>query len=103
MSKPLCLLLLAVALGSRAEPLGRLFFTPEQRHQQEQAPAPATPQAPGRLDGIVVGSTGLNLRWVDGQLETGGDSGQKVGDSMQQPLLPPGKLRIGGAAAGDEK
>lgn len=103
MSKLLCLLLLGAALNSQAEPLGRLFFTPEQRRLLEQAPAETPPQAPGRLDGIVVGSSGLNLRWVDGQVETGGDSGQKVGDSMQQPLLPPGNLQIGAAAGGKMK
>ncbi|MFV5215629.1 hypothetical protein ACLIIZ_18050 [Azonexus caeni] len=103
MIRLLCLLLLGAALNCRAEPLGRLFFTPEQRRLLEQAPAAAPALAPGRLDGIVVGSSGLNLRWVDGQVETGGDSGQKVGDSMQQPLLPPGNLQIGAAVEGKMK
>lgn len=103
MSKPLCLLLLGVALGSRAEPLGRLFFTPEQRRQLEQAPTVATPQTPGRLDGVVVSSAGLRLRWVDGQLESGASIDQKVGDSTQQPLLPPGKLYVGSRPGRDEE
>ncbi len=98
MIRLLCLLLLGAAQNCRAEPLGRLFFTPEQRRLLEQAPVAAPALAPGRLDGIVVGSTGLNLRWVDGQLDTDANSGRKVGDSMRQPLLPPGNLHVGTAA-----
>lgn len=98
MIRLLCLLLLGAALNCRAEPLGRLFFTPEQRRLLEQPAAAGPAQAPGRLDGTVVGSTGLNLRWVDGQLDTDANSGRKVGDSMRQPLLPPGNLHVGTAA-----
>lgn len=102
MKRRLWLLLLGIALGARGEPLGRLFFTPDERRQLEQPAAATTPSAPQRLDGIVVGSTGLRLHWVDGQLASGKSDGLAVGDSLLQPLLPPGSLRLG-SSAGEEK
>lgn len=94
MNKLPCLLSLGVALNACAEPLGRLFFTPEQRRQLEQAPAATSPPAPMHLDGCISSSGGLNLRWVDGQLESGAAPGPKVGDSLLHPLLPPGSLSV---------
>ncbi|WP_374328760.1 hypothetical protein [Azonexus sp.] len=103
MKQLLCFLLPGLALSAAAEPLGRLFFTPEQRRQLEQPASTAAPSAARRLDGTLTASTGLRLRWVDGQLEPGQSDGQAVGDSWQQPLLPPGSLSIGGSRAGDGK
>ena len=87
-----------------ADEPGRLFYTPAQRTQLEQArvrnitqratPAAATPQpradrppAQLRYDGIVIRSDGQSTRWVDGKAEVGASS---------VPGLKPGQVRSNG-------
>jgi hypothetical protein len=65
-----------VAAGTaRAEALGRLFFTPEQREALDarrkarlpDKPAAAVPVSPTtRIDGVVKRSSGKSTVWVDG-------------------------------------
>lgn len=66
-------LLVPVVAGAQ-QPLGRLFFTPEQRETldarrragvQERA-APVTISPTTRLDGVVVRSQGKSTVWLDG-------------------------------------
>lgn len=97
------LLLILAAASCRAEPadLGRLFYTPAQRTQLEDARArkvtrvgdtrkPADPvaaPAPQRFDGVVIRSDGAATRWVNGQPEVGASS---------VPGLKPGQVRADG-------
>jgi len=67
--------LLACADALAAEPVGRLFFTPAQRHALDagkrigetapRAPEPRGPQEV-RLDGVVTRSDGESTVWVNG-------------------------------------
>lgn len=85
------LLLLSVCVGgpSLAAPveLGRLFYTPAQRTELENArarnidrsasqnkPAPPGVPAPLHFDGVVIRSDGKTTRWVDGKPEVGASS-----------------------------
>lgn len=87
---------LACAQGGPPDP-GRLFLTPAQRSQLEQARtrnATRPPQRAGdegtpalRYDGLVVRSDGTVTRWVDGRPGSGGAG---VSD------LKPGQIRAGG-------
>lgn len=81
-----CLLLIGITLSVRAESPGRLFFSPEERRRLEQPPPPATP----RIDGVLVSSSGLRLRWVDNRLEPGEASPRSTGGPAVE------KLRTGG-------
>ena len=84
-----CLLALALALsaaGAAAEaPLGRLFFTPQERadldsgkaraaHDQALAPPPT-------LDGIVRRSDGRGTVWINGKPEQ-----RRVGATLRTPV-----------------
>lgn len=89
-----CLLLLCTSpCRAEADAIGRLFYTPEQRAQLENArvrkitrlDAPARSDAarpaeavavppPTRFDGVVIRSDGRATRWVDGQPEVGPSS-----------------------------
>lgn len=77
--KRLALLMVATGLLGPAaalaqQPLGRLFFTPEQREtldarrragvQDRSAPLPISPTT--RLDGVVTRSHGKSTVWLDG-------------------------------------
>ena len=96
-----------------AEPLGRLFFTPEQRAALDarrkarvpDKPAAATVASPTlRLDGYVKRSGGRSTVWVNG--ESQGESGTEaphigtadgsvsvnVGDSPARVTLKPGEV-----------
>jgi len=71
------LLCLALAAGATAaaEPLGRLFFTPEQRATLESlrlAPATAAATATDRIkvDGIIQRSGGPTTVWINGVPQT---------------------------------
>lgn len=86
-----------------AEPgeVGRLFYTPAQRIQLEDARArrvtrlgdpsksavPVATPAPRRFDGIVIRSDGEATRWVNGQPEVGPSSVSG---------LKPGQIRANG-------
>ena len=66
---------LAAAAPAFAEPLGRLFFTPERRaalERQRQLNIQETRTVQGgslRLDGIVRSSSGHSTVWVNGQAQ----------------------------------
>jgi len=77
--------LLCCSVSAPAEFVGRLFTTPAERveldglregedrseqaseAQSHEAPAPAAPLRPIRMDGMVLRSAGPNAVWIDGQ------------------------------------
>lgn len=81
--------------------LGRLFYTPAQRTQLENARTqhvtqpssqnkqarPDRAQAPIRFDGVVIRSDGKTTRWVDGKAQVGASSVSG---------LKPGQIRADG-------
>lgn len=96
-----------------AEPLGRLFFTPEQRAALDarrkarvpDKPAAAAVESPTlRLDGYVKRSGGRSTVWVNGesQGESGGEAPRigaadgsvsvNVGESSARVTLKPGEV-----------
>lgn len=100
---PLALLVSHAGIAAPTE-VGRLFYTPTQRAQLDNARARnitqralTTPQtrqsraepapAPLRYDGIVIRSDGQSTRWVDGKAEVGASS---------VPGLKPGQVRANG-------
>jgi hypothetical protein len=111
----------AVALGSIAwsaigfaEPLGRLFFTPEQRQRldagkklQEEAAVAAPPPRQGpatvTLNGVVLRSDGQNTVWVNGHSSNDKASrdvtARLTNDPAAATITVPGsattKLRVG--------
>jgi hypothetical protein len=101
------LLLLALASMAKAqsEPLGRLFFTPEQRlvleRQKHSAGAPAD-STPTILNGMVRSSSGRNTVWVNGVPQNGlaTSPGWRVGeaiapgDSESQRLFGTGSISV---------
>jgi hypothetical protein len=118
MSRVVRLLALA-ALGATAgtagaqAPLGRLFFTPEQREAldaRRKARVPDKPAAAAvatptlRLDGFVKRSDGRSTVWVNGESQSetspeapriGAASGEvsvNVGDSPSRVTLKPGEV-----------
>jgi len=91
---PLLMLGLLSSAPCLAQTPGRLFFSPEERRllEQEKAHGDAT-NAPGRLDGAIHNENGRRVYWVDGQASDATPAMQAVGDSLLQPLLPPGSLQ----------
>jgi hypothetical protein len=106
------LLLAGSALGQAAaadEPLGRLFFTPQQRATLDAgvpvsrpaprpaATAPARRPAPApapqelRLGGVVTRSDGERTVWIDGKPYHGGDAGDV---RVITDIADPGGARI---------
>ncbi len=92
--------LLLVTLGmygaSLAADPGRLFYTPDQRAQLENARIHHATGKPGwsdsapaplRYDGVVIRSDGKTTRWVDGKAEAGASSVKG---------LKPGQIRADG-------
>jgi hypothetical protein len=63
---------LQVSTAQAAQPLGRLFTTPQERAQIDSGKTPTDPAAASapaagqKLDGIVVRSGGPTVIWVDG-------------------------------------
>lgn len=90
---PLFLFGLMVSAPCQAQTPGRLFFSPDERRllEQEKAHGEAT-SAPGRLDGAIRSEHGRPIYWVDGLASETTPPAQAVGDSLLQPLLPPGSL-----------
>ena len=91
----LCLCGVATGLAAPLE-LGRLFYTPTQRAELENArahhitqvaspPKTSSPQ-PLRYDGVLMRSDGQTTHWVDGKAQTG-----KTGVAG----LKPGQIRAG--------
>ncbi len=81
-------LLILAAMPLRGEPLGRLFFTPEQRALLDQQRLRNQPAAPGNapdaaaysLDGRVHRSSGRDTTWINGT---------PLSEKDPQPRLPP--------------
>lgn len=116
MNERRCLLLVLLVLGTsaRAEPLGRLFFTPAQRaalDQRRQLPLQtegADPSGPAVLavNGQVRRSSGRHTTWINGSPLTeasplpGGLAPLKVGESLhvesgeRTDLLKGGRLAV---------
>jgi len=86
-----CLLLLGITLCVRAESPGRLFFSPEERRRLEQ---PSPPPAAPRIDGILVSSSGLYLRWVNNRIEPGATSASSVGGPAMENLRSSGRVSV---------
>ena len=87
----LALLLLAGLAAARAEDLGTLLTTPEERERLERLrrgdPEPGSEsRRPGQVTGFVKRSDGRNTLWVDGVPIT-------VNSSKAAPLLEPGAVR----------
>lgn len=110
-------LLAAIALGlglssvsCRAQEVGRLFFTPEQRAALDARRRARVPDKPAavvvaspttRLDGFVKRSTGPSTVWVNGEplSEGAGDAPRigprvsiSVGDGGRRAALRPGEV-----------
>ena len=97
----------ACALPAQAEPLGRLFYTPEQRAALDLARKttplntsgePDANSPPGlMLNGIVTRSDGKRSTWINGRLEQ--DSARPGMHDRNQARVPvPGgsvKLKVG--------
>jgi len=99
---------LPLARPACAEELGRLFFTPEQRHAldaRRKARAPDRPAAAAsptlRLDGYVKRSGGRSTVWVNGEQAEdssppagGSDArvGVTVGETRSRVELKPGEV-----------
>lgn len=67
-------LFLAPPIATSAEPLGRLFFSPEQRvaldQQRWEEPENGEPQENTiRFDGVVLRSSGRNTYWLNGKTQ----------------------------------
>jgi len=107
MMRILIFLLCACALPARAEALGRLFYTPEQRAALDLARKttplntsgePDAHSPPGlMLNGIVTRSDGKRSTWVNGRLEQ--DTAHSSMHDRNQARVPiPGgsvKLKVG--------
>lgn len=59
---------LAASQPAYAEPLGRLFLTPEERHPHP-AIADAASQAAPTINGIIRNSRGSGMIWINGQAQ----------------------------------
>ena len=87
------------ALNS-AEPLGRLFFTPAQRHALDAGKYVGTPSSIGHapqtvhLDGVVTRSDGGTAVWINGHEAGETIPGVKVAASTTDPTSA--QLRIDG-------
>lgn len=87
---------------SSAEPLGRLFFTPEQRAQLEHSKLQSNDSGgSGRaltVNGIVQKHGGKRTAWINGVPQQAGNSDDRAPDSL--PVAVPGlskpvKVKVG--------
>jgi len=92
---------LCATLGS-AEPLGRLFFTPEQRAQMDYSKLQGSDTgSSGRaltVNGIVQKHGGKRTVWINGVPQQAGNSDERAPDSL--PVAVPGlskpvKVKVG--------
>lgn len=88
-----CLLALACTVPARAEPLGRLFLTPErralldrQRQTNVQQQVESVEGSSMSLDGIVTHSTGKRTVWVNGHPQ--GESEAGLGVNVRHGRAP---------------
>jgi hypothetical protein len=100
--------ILIVVVGSiaatfcRAEPLGRLFFTPEQRAQLEYSKSQGNDSGSSAraltVNGIVQKHGGKRTAWINGVPQQAGNSDERAPDSL--PVAVPGlskpvKVKVG--------
>lgn len=89
----------------QSEPLGRLFFTPQQRalldRQRIQGmTSNFDQQASYTLNGEVRRSSGKNTRWINGEAQTGPTPRGVIGDTYhpatgeRESLLGGGKIHV---------
>ena len=82
----LLIALAAAPASAQGEPLGRLFFTPQQRAALDRERLLGISQRPSGLDGDasytfngeVRRSSGKNTRWINGEPQTAGGRGPGV-------------------------
>ena len=95
---------MAAAHGSaQAEPLGRLFFTPErraaiERRQQANSAQPSPVDATTRLDGIVARSGGGATVWLNSRPRQAGSDGIALASgrvALTTGAGAPALLRVG--------
>jgi len=99
----LCALLLPLLLApwqaSRAEALGRLFFTPAERARIDHPPKVEPPPVPPpRLDGIITRSAGRPVIFIDGQATPADTRQVRINDASARVITPDGRhhlLRVG--------
>ena len=98
----IAMLALAPAPAARAEELGRLFLTPEQRgalDARRKARLPDQPKVTAvespttRIDGFVTRSSGRSTVWVNG--EPLGDDAQQEGLRVLPRRADPSRVTIG--------
>lgn len=86
----------------RAEPLGRLFFTPEQRAQMEHSKLQSNDSGNSAraltVNGIVQKHGGKRTAWINGVPQQAGNSDERAPDSL--PVAVPGlskpvKVKVG--------
>ncbi len=93
----------------QSEPLGRLFFTPQQRalldRQRIQGmTSNFDQQASYTLNGEVRRSSGKNTRWINGEAQTGPTPRGVIGDTYhpatgeRESLLGGGKIHVQNSA-----
>lgn len=86
--------LITAALGS-AEPLGRLFFTPEQRAQMEYSRLPDSGSGSSSraltVNGIVQQHGGRRTAWINGVPRQAGNSDELAPESL--PVIVPGQSK----------
>lgn len=89
--KPVLFLLLILAAPAAATaPLGRLFFTPDERAMLD-APTAHTAGGPAvtrRLDGIASSSAGRHTVWLDGEAQTPPKGWQVTGHGRLRIAIP---------------
>lgn len=95
MNKLLLIVLLTLPLAARADDLGRLFFTPEQRAQldyEHARNAPTDDTSDGStlvINGIVQKNGGARTVWINGVPQPAGTSDGR--DPTSVPVSVPGK------------
>jgi hypothetical protein len=86
----------------RAEPLGRLFFTPEQRAQLDYSKSQGNDSGSSTraltVNGIVQKHGGKRTAWINGVPQQAGNSDERAPDSL--PVAVPGlskpvKVKVG--------
>ena len=95
----LALLALLPVTSLQAAPLGRLFFSPAERHHLDrQQAAPRPPAPPPRLDGIITRSAGAPTLFLDGRATLATPRQVNAGDGTARITGPDGRshrLRVG--------
>ncbi|MFZ2541537.1 MAG: hypothetical protein WAW75_07145 [Gallionella sp.] len=102
LSTALCVLSLASVTSSNAEPLGRVFYTPEQRAHLEysklQNGNPIDSSRALIVNGIVQRHGGKRTAWINGVPQNAGNSDESAPESL--PVAVPGlsnpvKVKVG--------